>query len=233
MRHLRDTDGTTPHRRACQYHVTKCQAGTAPLHKQLAAEGDKARLVLKDAARNAEDAGDAATAAGAMADSAEIALENALRDLLADCEKADREEPALFSEAKIFPGGLGEMIDPEGEKQLTVMPAFVVRLAPFTGHPALSGAIAKVTSAQASFTSALAGEQTADEAVETADQGELDARTAVREQLESAYGQLKAFYKARPSQAERFFARNPGPKKKKPAAAPSPPAPTPATPATP
>jgi hypothetical protein len=36
---------------------------------------------------------------------------------------------------------------------------------------------------------------------------EVDARRAVREQLERAYGRLRAHYKAHPAKAEAFFLR--------------------------
>jgi len=97
------------------------------------------------------------------------------------------------------------VIEPEGEKQLDVLPALHVRLDPHKNEPALTGSLKKLAAAEAAFRAALIAEGTAEEVVNTAFAREVKARAAVREQLTSAHGRLRDLYKARPALAEGFF----------------------------
>jgi hypothetical protein len=64
--------------------------------------------------------------------------------------------------------------------------------------------------ATAEFKTALGNATLADEASDKAFAEEVAARTAVREQLESAYGRLRDLYKSRPMLAEGFFLKDNG-----------------------
>lgn len=205
MQHLRDTDGTPAHRKCIRYHATKCSSGSTALHAQLRTEALAAFTDLKSKARAVEDAEDNAADARAVADTTEVAFENAVRDLDNDLERLDREKPGTDARLTVFPNGFGAFIEPEGDKQLDVLPAFHVRLAPFVSQPALAASLAKLEATETALKAALGAEEAATAAVETAFAEEIAARTAVRAQLTSAHGRLRDLYKARPAQAEAFF----------------------------
>src|SRR5690349_9019858 len=140
MQRLRETDGTSIHRKAIRFHIAKCRTADAPLHKLLLTEATAVYDDLKAKGRATEDAEDDATDASADADSAEIALENAIRDIDNDLERLDRDHHGLNARIAVFPEGFGAVIDPEGDAQLTVLPALHVRLLPFKTKPRMSKA---------------------------------------------------------------------------------------------
>lgn len=205
MQHLRDTDGTSTHRRAIRFHLAKCRSGHTPLHDQLRLEAGAAYQDLKAKQRAAEDVEDDLAEAAAEADTTEIVLENALRDVDADLERLDRDRPGTNARRAVFPAGFGAVIEPEGERQLDVLPALHVRLEPYKGEPSLASSMAKLTAAEGAFKQALVAEDAANAALEVAFAKELAARAAVRAQLTSAHARLRDLYKSRPAQAEAFF----------------------------
>jgi hypothetical protein len=207
MQRLRETDGLSLHRRAIRGHMARCRTVDAPLHKQLVTEAAAVYGELKARARATEDAEDAVVDAEAGADFAEIAFENTVRDLDADLQRLDRDHPGLGAQRAVFPEGFGAVIDPEGDAQLTVLPALHVRLEAFKAQPGMSATVAKLDAAEAAFKKALDAAEQADAALDAAFAAEQAARRAVREQIESAHGRLRDFYKARPAQAEQFFLR--------------------------
>ena len=205
MRRLRPTDGTPLHKRAARYHLAKLTTGGAPLHQTLHAEMTALYAALKVRARATEDAEDDAVEASAMADHAEIALENRIRDTHADLAKLDRQVPSLSAQASVFPAGFGPDIEPEGASQLQPLTSLRLRLAQFSAHGIVIEALARFDAAQAAFKAGLEAERKAAEVVAKLFAEELEARRRVREQLESAHGRLRDLYKARPALAEEFF----------------------------
>jgi len=233
MRRLRSADGTAVHRRAARYHLAKCRAGQAPLFAALRAEMTGKYTDLKAKQRAVEDAEDDATDAIAEVDSAEVAFENLLRDIDADLAKLDRADPALNAQKTVFPEGYGKEIEPEGDVQLTVLPALRTRLAAFQGKPGIATALQSFDKAEATFRAALAAKQKATAKVEALFTEEQAARRAVREQLESAHGRLRDLFKARPALAEAFFLHETAPRsppEAQPEASPKAPADKPAAP---
>jgi hypothetical protein len=205
MQRLGDKDGTTLHRKVLRFHMRKLKSVKSTLHQTLHDQGGAALLTLKTMARGHEDAIDDETDAEADLDTAELAFEDAVRDLDGDLEKLDRKNPGKDARHAVFPSGFGEVIDPDGAEQLTTLPAFHARLAPYEQEPMLAAAVANLADAETAFKLALAAVATAADATKTAFAEELKARAAVRQQLESAHGLLRDFYKARPAQAEKFF----------------------------
>lgn len=207
MRRLRPEDGTRAHRRAARYHAAQCKQGKAALHAQLRGQMTDLLVNLRNKARGTEDAEDALVERNADADSTEIEVEDEIRNLDAELERLDRQDPALGAQRAVFPNGFGEVLDPEGDEQLKVLPGLKVRLKPFTGLGMVAAIATQLDDKAASFEKALVAEAAALEAYDVAFAEEVDARRLIREQLESAYGQLRAHYKARPAMAERFFSR--------------------------
>lgn len=212
MQRLRPVDGTELHRRATRYHMSKCRNGKAPLHQELYTEVTAVYKLLVGKSREVEDAEDTLMDTLADVDDAEIALENLIRDIHADLGRLDRIDPSLCTQATIFPRGFGQLIDPEGEEQLDVLPSLRVSLAQFQSHTSVAEALVTLDGAEASLRTALKASQKADDTVTRLFEAEREARRAVREQLESANGRLRAFYKAKPALAETFFLR-PGTRK--------------------
>jgi hypothetical protein len=205
MQSLRERDGTPLHRRVIRFHSATCRGGGAPLHKDLRAEATAVYNDLKAKERAHEDAEDDLVDATAEVDTTEIAFENAIRDLDSALERFDRDYPGKNARSAVFPEGYGAVIEPEGDKQLEVLPALHVRLDPFKNEPPLADSLAKLQAAETAFRDALTAEGAASEAVDTAFAKEIAARAAVRAQLTSAHGRLRDLYKSRPAQAERFF----------------------------
>lgn len=205
MQHLRDTDGTQAHRRAARFHLAKCKGGGTPLHAQLRAEAAAVYQDLKAKQRATEDVEDDLVDAAAEADTTEINLENAMRDLDSDLVRFDRDRPGANARLTAFPDGFGALIEPEGEHQLAVLPALRVRLAPYESEPSLLTSIARLNAAEAAFKLSLDAEAAAEIALEQAFAAELAARAAVRAHLVSAHGRLRDLYKARPALAEAYF----------------------------
>jgi hypothetical protein len=224
MQRFQETDGTEPHRKGIRFHAGKLRRVDEPLHRTLRAEALAAYSNLKTAERAHADAVDDEAEARAGGDAAETTFENGIRSLDSALVEIDRERPGRGARGAVFPNGFGEVIEPEGDAQLAVLPAFHVRLAPFRSEPDLHKALTKLDQAEAAFRSALAEEDAAITATATAFAAELAARAGVRHQLESAHGRLRDFYKTQPAEAERFFmklGRREGKAKAKGAAAPA------------
>ncbi|MDC3959829.1 hypothetical protein [Polyangium jinanense] len=206
MRRLRETDGSSLHRRHVRFHLSTCK-GVSPLHDTLHAEASVLYTQLRDAQRAREDAEDAATTASAQLTRAEVNVENGIREIEAAAKKLDRKDPSLAARRTIFPAGLSPVIKPDGQAQLDVLPALRVRLAPFAGKGDMDDAIAGLDHAEMQHRAALDTVALAAAELETRFAEERAVRRSVREQLESAYGRLRDHYKANPSAAEPFFLR--------------------------
>jgi hypothetical protein len=225
MRRLRSTDGTNVHRRAAIYHMAQCSSGGAPLHSTLRVEMEPLVNALKAKAREGEDLDDADIEATAEADRAEINVENVIRDIDADLAKLDRLDPTLNAQRAVFPEGFGQVIDPEGDAQLGVLPALNVRLAAFQSHPEIAAQLARLDAAEVALKVALAAGDAAETKADALFAEEQAARQAIRVQIESAYGRLRDLYKARPALAEGFFLKEGGARRaKKEAPSPAEPA---------
>lgn len=217
MKRLRPTDGSAQHRKTAKYHMGACRQPGNPLFAQLRAEMSPKVADLKAKQRAVEDAEDELADASAVADFAEIATENAVRDLHADLGKLDRSQPALQAQTTVMPDGFGPLIDPEGEDQFAPLTLLRKRLAPFASQPILAESIARLDEAEPAFREAVKAEQDAAERVEDLFGDELEARRQIREQLESAYGRLRDLYRSRPGMAEYYFKRGPSRRTKTPA----------------
>ena len=207
MRRLRPTDGTLVHRRAAMYHVTRCRSVNEAQHKQIADDMQALYARLVKESRTVEDADDAATAATATADARELALENTIRDTDAELAHIDRIDPSQAAQATVFPRGFGEVIDPENDAQLEALPPVHRALKPYRSHASVDTLAQRLESDETLLRQGLEAVEAADEQVDAAFADENNARRAIREQMEVAYGKLRAFYKSRPAQAERFFLR--------------------------
>ena len=205
MQDLRETEGSAIHRRALRFHMAKCSGGAVPLLAQLHAEASAVYAELKNKERDSEDADDDLVAATADMDTKEIVLENAIRDIDGALDSFDRQYPEKNARGTVFPEGFGAIIEPEGEKQLHVLPALHVRMEPFQNEPWLAAPLGKLATAESAFKLALDAEDAAAGAAAAAFAEELGARAKVREQLRSAHGRLRDLYKARPARAEQFF----------------------------
>ena len=205
MRRLRPTDGTSVHRRAACYHMSKCLSGNATLHATLHTEMSARYTALKAKGREVEDAADAAVAIKANVDLTEVGLENVIRDVDGDLAKLDRSDPSLNAQKTVFPEGFGKEIAPVGAAQLAVLPALYVRLDPFKTNAQVAAGITRMETAETAFRTALAAKAQADAKAAKLFEEEQVARRAVREQLESAHGRLRDLYKVKPSLAEPFF----------------------------
>ena len=148
-----------------------------------------------------------------------------IRDIDADLAKLDRSDPSLNAQSSVFPDGFGEVIDPDGDAQLTVLPALRVRLEAFKTHPPVAQDLIKLDKAETAFRAALIADDEAEAAVDQLFAAEQGARQAIREQLESAYGRLRDHYKSKPALAEQFFlnegSASRAPKKEQPPVAPN------------
>ncbi|MFS8065882.1 MAG: hypothetical protein ACMG6S_05860 [Byssovorax sp.] len=207
MQRFQETDGTEPHRKGIRFHAGKLLGVESPLHKTLRVEALSAYGTLKSAERARADSVDDEAEARAWGDTSEIAFENGIRGLDSALVELDRDHPGRGARGAVFPRGFGEVIEPDGEAQLAVLPAFHVRLAPFKQEPALQTALAKLDNAESAFRKALVEEDAAVTATAAAFAAEIAARAGVRHQIESAYGRLRDFYKTQPAEAERFFVK--------------------------
>lgn len=207
MRRLRTTDGDAPHKRASRYHITTLAADGGTLHTQLHAEMAPLHAALIAKERAVEDARDAAVAAQALEDHHEINFENLLRDIDADLGKLDRNDATLQARATVFPDGFGKEIEPEGDAQLDVVPNLRARIAKFSNHAPIADALAKFDTLVNALKNAVAATNAAEDNVDHLATQNDDARRAIREQLDKAYGQLRALYKSAPGKAEYFFLR--------------------------
>lgn len=207
MRRLRLTDGTSLHRRAAHYHATTLVVNGGDVHMQLHAEMAPRITHLKDKRREVDEARDASVANHAREDHQEIVFENLLRDIDADLGKLDRADPILNARATVFPHGYGAVIEPEGDAQLVGVPALRTRLEKFASYPVIGEHLIRFDATVAALEAAVDATNAGEALVDKLFAEELDARRAIREQLESAYGRLRAYYKATPAKAEKFFLR--------------------------
>jgi hypothetical protein len=214
MRRLRDTVGSSVHRRHIRVHLSLCK-GVSALHDELHDEASAVCIVLRDAERAREDAEDGVALALTYRARAEGKLENVIRDIEAEAKKLDRKDPALAARKAIFPVGIGPILRPEGSAQLDALPALRVRLAPLLAMGGMSSASTELEAAEAEFRAALASVAEAEAAADKAFALERAARRAVREQLEAAHGRLRVYYKANPVTAEAFFLRERTPAQEK------------------
>lgn len=207
MRRLRPSDGTPTHKRAARYHDSKLVAEGGPLHLQLHAEMAPLLATLITKERAVDDAGDASVGMQAVEDHHETNFENLIRDIDADLGKLDRSNPALNARTTVFPDGYGKEIEPDGDAQVAVTPPLRIRLAKFAGNAVVDDYLTKFDTHVEALTAAVSATNAAEALVEKLFAEENDARRAIREQLESAYGRLRAHYKANPAKAEAFFLR--------------------------
>lgn len=209
MERVREKDSSKIHRSAISYHNGTCRRAKTALHAVLRTEGAAVYGALVACERATEDAEDAQLQTRADVDGAEADLENVIRDLDAELGKLDRLDPSLNARGKVFPNGYGEVIKPEGEAQLTVLPVLRKRLEPVEAQPAIAALILQLDTTEVALRAALDADKQALGDVQARELAEAAAKLAVREQLESAYGRLRSHYKARPALAERFFLKNP------------------------
>lgn len=225
MRRLRPTDGTPQHKRCARYHSGTLAANGGALHLTLRGEMLPLLAALTAAERAVEDAEDALVDAQAAEDYSEINIENLIRDIDADLGKLDRQDASLNARATVFPDGYGAEIDPESEAQLKRLTPLRARLAKFDNIPVIHDFLVQFDAATTAFTNAIKATDNADTLVNTLFVVEVDVRRAIREQLESAYGRLRAFYKSAPARAEAFFLREGSRRPRTPEAPVTPPTP--------
>ena len=204
MEKTRERDGTPAHLRHARFHMARCKRGEA-VHATLRAEMATCFNALKAKAREQEDAEDLAIDADAEVQAAEESVENCIRDLDGAAAAADRANPSLSVQKTIFPEGFRAVIDPDGYAQLAALEPLRVRVQPFQNVATVSAALTALNTAAAALKDALVAEEAAEEVAERLFAEELEARRAVRQQLESAHGRLRDHYKARPALAERYF----------------------------
>lgn len=214
MERVRPEDGTKVHRSCMSFHAGASRRGKAPLHAALRSEAEARYTALVACERAVEDAEDARQRTHADVVAAEADFENMVRDIDAELGKLDRADASLNARRSVFPNGFGEVVGPEGEDQLDVLPGLRKRLQPFQALPSVVPLVTQLDTAAADLRTAVDDDKLARAAIEAAKLNEEAAKQAVREQLEAAYGQLRSHYKARPALAERFFLRNPRGRKK-------------------
>lgn len=211
MRQLRAEDSADKHRRAARYHMGACRrALNLSICTTLHQEMDACYKTLRDKTRALEDAEDDLIDFSAQADAAEEAVETTLRDFYQDLGRLDREDPSLNVQQTAFPDGLGDALEPKGRGQLAVIVGLKERLKSAPLQDKIKEGLSKIEQASALLQSALDKEEEAEQKATSAATHESDARKALRQQLNSAHGQLRAFFKANPARAERFFLRESG-----------------------
>ena len=209
MRRLQKNDGTERHLKVARYHSRRCRERLDDaLFKTLLEEIEQHRMGLRAKARGLEDLEDELTDLTADVDAAELSLEEQVRDLFDDLAKLDRKNPELGAHGKVFPRGLGGVINPEGESQLGAIAAFRTRLGEFAGQPSIAPSIKGLDLSINNFKQKLEAQKKGDERYAAGFTEEQMARTAVREQLNSAYSRLGDRYKSNPDYAERFFPKD-------------------------
>jgi hypothetical protein len=211
MRQLRLEEGADKHRRAIRYHMGACRrSSNLPICVTLRQEADACYKALRTKTRELEDSQDDLIDLSAEADAVEEALEAVLRDFHQDLGRVDRDNPTLNVQATAFPDGLGEILEPKGQEQLNTVVALLTRMKSKQDNEKVAEGLKKLEQANANLQNALAAEEAGEKNVERVSIEELEARKAVREQLNSAHGQLRAFFKSNPSRAEKFFLRESG-----------------------
>jgi hypothetical protein len=209
MRRLQKNDGTERHLKVARYHSRRCREKLDDgLFKTLFDEIEQRRMALRHKARGLEDLEDELTDLTADLDASELTLEEQVRDLADDLAKLDRRNPELGAYGKAFPKGLGGVINPEGENQIAAITAFRTRLGEFAAHPAVAPSIKGLDVSISNFKQKIEAQKKGDARYAEAFTEEQMARTAVREQLNSAYSRLGDRYKSNPDYAERFFPKD-------------------------
>ncbi|AKT41664.1 hypothetical protein [Chondromyces crocatus] len=226
MERLRIDDGTKVHRDAASYHLGACRRSRTAFHEALGVAIEGCYLALVADKRAVEDAEDARQQTLAEVHAAEIDLENGIRDLDGELGKLDRADGTLNARRTVFPEGFGKVIKRQGAAQLGVLPGLRARLSGFLVHPAVAARAGALDAMEAAFKAALQADEMSLGAIALRKAHLESACRAVREQLDSAYGQLRSYYKARPGMADRFFLRNLR-RRKKAKKAPEVPAPSP------
>lgn len=214
MERVRPEDGTKVHRSCISFHAGACLRGKTPLHEALRSAADARYQTLRACERSVEDAEDARQRTWAEVVAAEGDFENVVRDIDAELGALDRADASLNARRSVFPDGFGQTLKPEGEDQLDVLPGLRKRLQPFQALPSVAPILTRLDTAEADLRTAVDADKVARALIETRKLEEEAAKQGVREQLESAYGQLRSHYKARPALAERFFQKNPRGRKK-------------------
>lgn len=211
MRQLRSEESADKHRRAIRYHMGACRrSANLPLCVSLRQEADACYKALRNKTRELEDAQDELIDLSAEADAVEEALEAVLRDLHQDLGRLDRDNPALNLQQAGFPDGLGDILEPKGKDQLDTVVGLTNRLKSRQDQEKVSEGLKRLEQASNALQSALDAEEKAERNAERLTTEEAEARKSVREQLTSAHGQLRAFFKTNPARAERFFLRESG-----------------------
>jgi hypothetical protein len=185
----------------------KLAADGGAIHMQLHAEMAPLLALLTTKERTVEDARDAAVGAQALEDHHESKLENLIRDIDADLGKLDRTDATLNARTTVFPDGFGKEIEPDGDAQLDAVPDLRARLVKFNTHAVIVDHLTKFDAGVDALKNAVNATNAAEALVDTYFDEETDARQQIREQLEKAYGQWRAYYKASPARAEDFFLR--------------------------
>jgi hypothetical protein len=210
MRRLQKNDGTDRHLRAARYHSRRCREkkAEAQFFEELLEESEAKRQALLEKARAVEDKEDELIELTADADGAELSLEDTVRDIADDLGKADRRSPELGAYAKVLPRGVGGVINPEGESQMTAIVAFRSRLNEFKDHPLVQPSLAALDTAIHTLRLRLDSKRACEEALAALFAEEQALRTKVREQLNGAHGRLSTRYQSNPSLADRFFIKD-------------------------
>jgi hypothetical protein len=210
MRNLRPTDGSGRYLNALLAHARLCQPKRSePLFADLISAARAKYTALKAKVREVEDARERAVDLTAAVDAAEILLEREIRNGSDDLSKLERNQPELSIHAKVFPKGLGAVIDPARGRQVAPVIAFRERLSPFLPHPIVQELESRVAARLAGLEQALADKQDGDEDVKRLEAQELQLRGEAREQLTDAHARLTALYKANPALAAQYFHPDP------------------------
>jgi DNA repair exonuclease SbcCD ATPase subunit len=210
MRTLRATDGTEPHLKALRHHARRCrQKQTDPFFTGLQGEAEQRYLPLLQKSREVEDAAEILLDLTSDIDGAEEALENEVRNTSDDLSKLDRQKPELGVYARVFPSGIGGIINPERKKQLQPALDLIERLNTFKGEPVVENTIQRLQELIQPLKRALQAKDDAEERYQKLFTQEQALRSEIREHLVDALARLTQKYKSNPSHAETFFISDP------------------------
>jgi hypothetical protein len=227
MKQLRAEDSAEKHRRTSRYHIGACRRSpNIALCTTLRQEAEACYKCLVKATRTFEDAADDLVDLSAEADAVEEALEALLRDFYQDLGRLDRDNPGLDLQDTAFPKGLGEVLEPKGQEQVDAVVHLMNLLKTKQAQPKVAEGLEKLSIACATLQSALGAEEAAEQKVDETAADESAAKKALREQLNSAHGQLRALFKANLAKAERFFLKEAGTRRAAAPAIPATPTPT-------
>src|SRR5687767_10711023 len=122
MKRLAPDDSGEKHIKTANYHIHLCrQRKSETLFLTLLSEAEQRRDALIAQRRALEDQQQRVDDLSADFDYAERVAEDAVRDVDADLDKLDRENPTLGARERIFPGGYGVVIAFEGEQQIIAL----------------------------------------------------------------------------------------------------------------